>query len=477
MKIYFSIIILFVFFVETQAQKFTSYLTYEEYVEYMQQIANEHKDICRLDSIGTTYNDRLLLCLKISSRPRIEINRPKFFYSAAMHGDELTGAIMMLNLIDSLVSNPGIIGDNSTFPVIYICPFANPDGTWIDGNSTVHNAIRYNANYVDLNRNYPDIRTGKNSDGEAMQKETEAFIAYQQREKFDLSCNLHGGSEVFNYPWDSYRSAQNKHADDNWFKALGNDFVARLNDDMGTYFTNVTQSGVVEGGDWYVINGSRQDWSTYFANCREVTLEVSIPKTPSESRLNEYWYKLKDALFVFFDYCNKGFEVMVTDSLTSNPLEHVMIEIRDYDKDSSQVFTNLNGYCFRPILEGNYQVTFSKKGYQSKTLEINTTNNMTHYNIQLVPNANVDLSEIILKDTFDIYPTVVDDIVYLLCNATFLSSYATYEIIDNNGRICKKGQLTANKTQINLQNFVRGTYIIRVETQDGNSSIKRIVKK
>lgn len=477
MKKYFSIIILFVLFVETQAQRFTSYPTYEEYVEYMQQIAKGYRNICRLDTIGTTYKGRLLLCLKISSRPRIEINRPKFFYSAAMHGDELTGAIMMLNLIDSLVSNPDIIGDNSTFPVVYICPFANPDGTWFYGNSTVDRAIRHNANLVDLNRNYPDIRTGKNSDGEAMQKETVAFIAYQQREKFDLSCNLHGGSEVFNYPWDSYRSTQKKHADDDWFKALGNDFVARLNDDKGIYFTDVTQSGVIEGGDWYVINGSRQDWSTYFAHCREVTLEVSIEKTPIESHLNEYWKKLNNALFEFFNYCDRGFEITAVDSLTSQPLEHVMIEISDYDKDSSQVFTNFNGYCFRPILEGNYIVTFTKEGYKSKTLEINTANNLTHYNIQLVPNTNINLSEMILRDSFDIYPTITDDIVYLSCNTTSLSSYTKYEIIDNNGRICQKGNLTDNKTQISLQNFASGTYMIRIETKDGKSSSKRIVKK
>ena len=79
-------------------------------------------------------------------------------YNATIHGDELTGYGLMLKLIDHLITNynkdPQITNlINNT--EIWINPLANPDGTYRN-DTTLKNPYRYNANGIDLNRNFPD---------------------------------------------------------------------------------------------------------------------------------------------------------------------------------------------------------------------------------------------------------------------------------------------------------------------------------
>ena len=80
------------------------YPTYPLYIEMMQSFAQEHPDICRLDTIGFSVKGRLLLCLKISDNAHQEEPEPSFFYSSSIHGDELTGYVLMLRLADYLLA-------------------------------------------------------------------------------------------------------------------------------------------------------------------------------------------------------------------------------------------------------------------------------------------------------------------------------------------------------------------------------------
>ena len=443
----------------------------------MQDLSASYPSICHLDTIGTTTEGRLLLCMRIDKDINTEKNRPKLFYSAAMHGNELTGAMMLLYLLDTLAKNIDNICLSSSFPIIYICPFANPDGTWAAGNSDISGAMRYNANYVDLNRNYPDIRSSQNSDGESIQKETQAFIAYQKKEKFHISCNIHTGSEVFNYPWDTYKSKTKTHADNNWFLSLGEEFVSSLNDESGDYFTAVNSKGVVEGGDWYIIHGSRQDWSTYFAHCREITLEVSNPYYPPFSEIKDYWQRLGNALFTFVDYCDLGIEGVVRDSVTGKTLDNVMIEIEAYDKDSSEVFTNDSGYYFRPLLDSSYCVSFSKKGYNNKSLMVSLGKELKRIDVQLSPLQTS--IENIPNLELEIYPTLVENLVYISTKdkSIGLMSNLRYEIIDLWGRIIERNRINSLPMAINTKNLSFDTYIINIYAGEKIIKSEKIIKK
>ena len=193
------------------------YPTYDVYVEMMNHFVETYPDLCRLDTIGTSVNGRLILCLAITGSADNDLYRPEFFYSSTMHGDEITGFYFMLRLCDTLLSSYGTSPEITSLldrTRIYINPNANPDGTYAGGNNSVSRSMRYNANYVDLNRNYPDPFGTDHLD--TLQPENRAMIDYVSQHRFEVSANLHGGSEVMNYPWDSFTSRERPVENADW---------------------------------------------------------------------------------------------------------------------------------------------------------------------------------------------------------------------------------------------------------------------
>ena len=114
-----------------------------------------------------------------------------------MHGDELSGYVLSLRLIDYLLNN---YGDNNkvTYLIdeidIWINPLANPDGAYYGGNQNVWSAIRYNSNFIDLNRNYPDPEDGPHPDGNPYQQETNIFLGLNDTINFNMALQIYSGS-------------------------------------------------------------------------------------------------------------------------------------------------------------------------------------------------------------------------------------------------------------------------------------------
>ena len=272
------------------------YPTYAVYLEMMQRWADEFPHLCHVDTIGTSVNGRLILSMYIQPQTDDDLYRPEFFYSSTIHGDELTGYVMMLRLIDTLLHG---YGNNPQYTDlinrtrISINPLANPDGTYYGGDNTVQGAVRYNANNVDLNRNYPNPFGGAKP---AVQQENQAMIDYFDAHNFRLSANLHGGAEVMNYPWDSYTSLQNPHPQAAWWQEVCKRFVDTSRTYSPNHFNDTYNCGYTAGGDWYVITGGRQDYFNYYHNMREMTMELSSTKTLSTNRLNHYWQCQSHAL-------------------------------------------------------------------------------------------------------------------------------------------------------------------------------------
>lgn len=264
------------------------YPTYELYVQMMQKFAADYPQLCILDTIGYSVNNRLILCAYISSDT--SSHRPQFFYSSTMHGDELAGFHFMLHLIDTLLESYNVspaLTDLINTTDIFINPLANPDGTYYGGNHTVFFSRRNNANDVDLNRNYPDPFSQPVK--QILQPENSAMIDYVERHQFKLSANLHGGSEVMNYPWDSFNSYQRQHPNADWWIAVCQRFVDSCRTKEPSMFDDVCYSGVIAGGDWYVIRNGRQDYMNYYHDLLEVTMELSAIKKLSVAQLPVYW--------------------------------------------------------------------------------------------------------------------------------------------------------------------------------------------
>ena len=338
-----------------QMSNWDRYPTYSVYLSMMQGWANDFPYLCRLDTIGTSVNGRLILSLEITAHPGNH-TLPEFFYSSTIHGDEITGYVMMLRLIDTLLHG---YGNNAQYTDLVnrtrICinPLANPDGTYYGGDNTVQNSRRYNANNVDLNRNYPNPFGSSKA---VLQQENAAMIAYFDQHNFRLSANLHGGSEVMNYPWDSFTSTQNPHPQAAWWQAVCKRFVDTSRIYNANHFNDVTDCGYIEGGDWYVITGGRQDYFNYYYNCLELTMEVSTTKKLSTTQLPTYWNFLQHSLVNYIAEIHPLYPSEYTVTALSNDSTMGYVDgAGTYTENSTAVVTAYanDGYTFDHWMDGD----------------------------------------------------------------------------------------------------------------------------
>jgi len=361
------------------------YPTYEAYVEMMYQFAIDYPEICVVENIGNTNEDRELLMVKISDNISQRECEPQFLYTATMHGDETTGYVLTLRLIDYLLSNYGHdqritnMVDNME---IWINPLANPDGTYAGGNSSVYGATRTNANYVDLNRNYPDPEDGPHPDGNEWQVETVHFMNFAENNHFVLSANLHGGTEVCNYPWDTWAKLA---ADDDWWIYVCREYAdtAHINSPAG-YMTGY-ENGITNGYQWYSISGGRQDYMNYFHNCREFTLEISEIKLLPANQLPALWEYNYKSFLNYMEQSLFGIAGTITDAQTGDPLE-AEIQIIDHEIDNSEMFSVAEtGYYNRPVYAGTYDLKYTAQGHYPTIIEnvIVTNKNTTIVNVEL----------------------------------------------------------------------------------------------
>lgn len=371
------------------------YPTYSVYVQMMQNFAANYPSICRLDTIGTTQQGRLLLVLKITDNPDVDENEPEVFYSAQMHGDELVDGVLFLRLIDYLLKNYGInseVNDLINNIEIWINPLANPDGTYAGGDNTVANATRYLANGVDPNRNYPNPVQGAHPDGEtSYSMETIEMMNFGANHNFTMSMNTHSGAEVFNYPYDSWTSSEKTHADDAWWQYVGHEYADTVFlYGTSTYMKGVSSNGIIEGADWYYAFGSRQDYFTYYLLGREVTLELSNTKLLDAAQLPNHWNYNYRSFLNYIRQAKYGIHGIVTDACSGLPIK-AKVFINSHDRDSSHVYSSLPvGDYHRPIYTGTYSVTYSAPGYQSQTISVSATNKVTTIqNVALTPNPPV----------------------------------------------------------------------------------------
>jgi hypothetical protein len=269
------------------------YPTYEAYIEMMYQFQEDYPDLCEIITIGESVEGRELLAARISDNVGEDEGEPKFLYTSSMHGDELTGYVLMLRMINYLLSNYGLDGqinsqvDNLVNNLdIFINPLANPDGTYHGGNSSVNGAQRYNANYVDMNRNYPDPEDGQHPDGNEWQPETIAFMQFAEDYQFTASANFHGGAEVFNYPWDTWPQLS---PEDEWWQIVGHKWADTAQFYSPPGYMVGFDDGITNGYAWYPISGGRQDYMNWFRDCLEVTVEISNVKLIPASQLPDYW--------------------------------------------------------------------------------------------------------------------------------------------------------------------------------------------
>ena len=414
-----------------------AYPTYDAYQEMMQHYANDYPERCSYLELGTLASGRKLMFCRINNGE--PDGKPKFLYTSTMHGDELTGMMLMLRLIDEFCTSndPRILNLIENLD-IFISPCTNPDGTYYGGNNTVSGARRRNANDVDLNRNYPDFDNGPHPDGYEYQPETLWMMELAEQYPFTMAANYHGGAEVMNYPWDTY---QPLHPDDAWWQLVCHEYADLTHQHDPVYMSDYN-NGIVNGYVWFPIYGSRQDYMNYYAQCREVTIECSFSHTPDPSQMPMYWTYNHESMLCYMEQSLYGIHGTVTDSITGEALEATVF-IEGHDHHGSEVSSHLPaGDYHRPIKGGTYDVTFSCDGYRSKTFTLTVADRETLvHDVQLV-SENYGLNENYVFGDYQ-YPT-------------------EYQIIDIMGHILMKGRIDSESRQIDFSELPMGIYFITI---------------
>jgi carboxypeptidase D len=361
----------------------TTYHTYETLTTELQAIAAAHPDIVRLSSIGTSVQGRELWMVKISRNPDLEEDEPEIKYIAAMHGDEVVGKELCVNLVNLLVDGYGtdprvtaLVDGNE----IWILPSMNPDGTAL--------VRRYNANNIDLNRNFPDQFDDPADSTAGRAVETAHVMNWTAAHSPALSANFHGGSLVANYPYDATASGQsvyNLSPDDALWVSLARTYadanapMRASNSDPS--FTN----GICNGSDWYVIYGGMQDWTYVWRGGKEITLEVSSAKWPSGLQLPTFWNDNRESMLAFFERAREGVRGIVRDAATHAPLPatiRVVGNPMDTRTDPDV------GDFHRLLLPGTYSLEISSVGYATARIDgvsVAAASAATRVDVDLVP--------------------------------------------------------------------------------------------
>jgi hypothetical protein len=421
-----------------------AYPTYQQYEDQMIAFATEHPEIAQLVDIGGTVQgvgggDKRLLFIKLSDNISTREREPRVMYTSSMHGDEVAGFPTMLSLIDYLINAYKNIDENgdplgSPHPdhsrvldlldnsEVWINPMANPDATyWNDNsNTSVAGSRRENASGVDLNRNYPDnvYPTGNHPTWSSYEIETQNFMQLADDYHFVLSANLHGGVELVNYPFDNAFATSAvshpedpsgvgpfyTHPDTDWYEYISVEYATHAQNDsdalgLNTYMTVDYDSyiypspGVTHGAEWYQVYGGRQDYMNFYQHCKEVTLELSDVKTPpgtdtpgNENEIIDIWYYNKNAYIDYLMQGTYGFQGLVKDVNTGDPIK-AKITLVGHDDYGSWVETELPlGDYYRPIDAGTYDILYEADCYQSFTL---TNQTITDY-------QTVNLADVLL---------------------------------------------------------------------------------
>lgn len=443
------------------AYDWDQYPTYEAYEAMMYQFATDHPDKCEIIELGTLPSNRKILIAHINNGT--SAGKPKFLYTSTIHGDETTGWMLMLRLIDYLLENPTLPECANVLENIdlYIGPNTNPDGTFHGGNTNVNGATRYNANGVDMNRNYADPHGGPHPDGEVYQQETLWFMQLAEENHFVMGANYHGGAEVMNYPWDNTYTL---HADDQWYQLISHEYADLTHQVSQNYMTDYN-NGVTNGAQWYMIGGGRQDYMNGYHQCRELTIECSNTKLPSGSQMPNFWNINKNSIFAFMNQCLYGIHGTVVDAESRAPIGDATVTLVGHDDQYSIVSTQLPGGDFhRPVKAGTYTVRITKNGYEAYETQVTVADGETvNINAQLVA-----LEGIVADFTSDFTTTNIGGTVQFTDNswgAQLVSWEWEFE-----------GGTPATSTQLNptVTYNTAGTYNVRltVTNADGESDSK-----
>lgn len=304
----------------------SGYPSFGDLEDQMNGWLTQYPENCRRYSIGQSVNGHNLWVMEISDHSgTVDPLEPQLRITATPHGDEAIAMEMARRLVLDLLNG----AKNGQQPEarlvaesdIHILLVMNPDGYIAN--------TRENANYKDLNRNFPApyVRTDGWTEA-SIQPETQAIMDWTASHRFVLSAGLHSGSVGIVYPWGHHHD---------YLDPVAQFPETELAREVCTAFTTVNpymyahngggwDHGMINGAQWYPVEGEMADWQYRYHGCLETTIEFSSEfidtKAPDYSTMDLYWdypaggRQNRQALLHYLAYGHRGVRGLLRDATT-----------------------------------------------------------------------------------------------------------------------------------------------------------------
>jgi hypothetical protein len=344
------------------------YHSYQQIIELADSLAGAFPTICQKIIFGYSLQNRQCAALKISDNVTIDETEAEVFFDGGIHGDEIGGAENLIRFARDLClqygSDPTVTNLIDTRE-IWLYLMVNPDGRV--------NMSRYNANGVDLNRDWAymwDAWGG--SSGPCSQIESKNLRSCMYNNQFVVHTTYHSGTEFISCPW-SYRPDQ----------PLDWNHIIQL---AGLYSSVSGYSNLQFGQGYngmYAINGSTKDSNYGMMGSVAWTMEISYSKQPPTSQIMLYYNRNYPSMIAMIEYAGYGLEGIVTDATTGLPVTASIFVNNYYPTYTDPTAGDYHKY----VLPGTYSITVAANGYESQTVNnvAVTSNSSTVTNFQLQP--------------------------------------------------------------------------------------------
>ncbi|NOZ60445.1 MAG: DUF2817 domain-containing protein [Calditrichaeota bacterium] len=369
---------------ESEGAALDGFHNYAETREFLHQIARDYPAITRLDSLGASVQNRGLWALKISDNPDADEDEPCLLIEGCIHGNENHALEVCLYFIQYMVENYGVNPEVTHWVEnreIWVVPLVNPDG---------HEAQRrYNANNVDLNRNFGywwGFTASRYGSAPFSEPETQAIRDLALRIKPYGSLAFHTSGRVILYPW-AYRSTPVA-PDDALFQETARELVDSIN-----VVDPSIQYDFRRSGTWYWHGGEHNDWmySQYGMLSFTIELMTSQSAPPSEHE-NEV---VLPAFRVMLRRPERaGITGKIVAAATGLPLSATfkIDEIFDAEQLVPRVSDSLTGRFIRFLPQGNFTFETHVPGYTKFVKPITIAANDTIRVLEVFLEKGADLA-------------------------------------------------------------------------------------
>ena len=250
------------------------YHTYDEMTAVLDSLAAEHPGLTRIDTLGFSWEGRVILAIKISDGADVDEDEAEVLIVGCHHAREIMSVEIPLLFAEYLLANYGTSPQVTQLVderEIWIVPMLNPDGhVYVQNNHSADWWTWWRKNRrdngdgtfgVDLNRNYGYMwgydDAGSSPDPSSLlyrgpapfsEPETQAMRDFCASRSFTAALSYHSYSELILFPW-GYAPI---YTDDHEMFVVLSDSLKRGND----YTPGNTAMGAI-----YLTNGDSDDWA------------------------------------------------------------------------------------------------------------------------------------------------------------------------------------------------------------------------